>query len=136
MLDKPKAEDFELKEENKEDVKASVIERHNIVTEFTVADVEDHKKDLQKMQTELNAQIKVCQATLDNIDRNHAFIADLSEEQMHHVWMYQENVSLKENSASKLEQVNEQIEAYQNIIDIVHDKFWPLGVTEEVDDES
>ena len=123
MSDKIKAADFELKEENKEAFKKSTIVRKNVETEFSLELIEDHEADLQKMKKELESQASLCGATVDNILRNHEFIKELSEEQIHHVWMYQENFSVKKNAEEKLVQVNDQLAQYKELFDTIYKKF-------------
>lgn len=122
MSDSINKEDFILKEEN-DDFKQSVIERQNVTTEFTLEDIENHQADLEKMRRELMGQMKVTQATVDNIERNHEFVNELSDEQKHHVWMYHENKTVLENAKQKLEQVEEQVERYKELLDVVYEKF-------------
>jgi len=117
-----KPEDFVLKGETTNPAEA-VLERHNIVSEFSLQEVEDHKQDLLRAEKELDAQAKVCKATLDNIDRNHPKIKKMSKEEMHHVWMYKENLDVKEKAEDKLKLVREQLEQYNELIDMVYEKF-------------
>ena len=123
MSDKINPADFELKEENKEDFKKSVIVRKNVETEFDLALVEDHKADLKKMEKELSSQVSVCRSTCENIERNHEFVKDLTDEQIHHVWMYQENKSVVDKAEAKLEEVVDQLEQYHELLDTVYEKF-------------
>ena len=123
MSNKIKAEDFELKEENKENFKKSTIVRKNVETEFNLELIEEHEADLQKMKKELESQASLCGATVDNILRNNEFIKELSEEQIHHVWMYQENFSVKKNAEDKLVQVNDQLAQYKELFDTIYKKF-------------
>ena len=123
MSDKINPEDFELKEENKEDFKQSVIERSNVTSEFTLALVEEHKADLEKMEKELTAQIGICEKTCENIERNHEFVKELTPEQIHHVWMYQENKTVVDNATPKLETVKDQMKQYDELLDTVYTKF-------------
>jgi len=123
MSDKINPADFELKEENKEDFKQSTIVRKNVETEFSLALVEDHKNDLVKMEKELDSQVNICQATCDNITRNHEFVKELTDEQLHHVWMYQENKSVVDNAAGKLVEVREQLGTYNELLDTIYEKF-------------
>lgn len=116
-------EDFEIKEENKENFKDTVIERKNVVTEFTVGLVEDHKADLVKFQKELKAQISLCQKTVDNMLRNHEWLKDMDAEKLHHAWMMKQNLDVIAEAEPKLEQVKEQLEQYNELLDIVYDKF-------------
>lgn len=138
MSNKPNPKDFELKDENKEDFKQSIIERKNVTTEFTLALVEDHQNDLLKLKKELESQSRVCKATCDNIERNHEWIKDLDDEKLHHAWMYQENKTVVDKAEAKLKVVDEQLESYDDLIDTVYKKFGFVKseVIEEDNDKS
>jgi len=123
MSDKIKASDFTLKEESKDDFKKSVIERKNVTTEFTLELVEEHQQDLEKLKKELTSQISVCQATVDNIERNHEWLKELDDEKLHHAWMLKENKDVLDNAKPKLEQVEDQLKQYQELQDTVYKKF-------------
>ena len=123
MSDKINPNDFVIAEENKDNFKEAVIERQNVSNQFTIAAVEDHKRDLEKMERELEAQISLCEATVENIYRNHEWLKDIDEEKLHHAWMLKQNIDVIENSKPKLEQVDEQIALYDELLDVVHDKF-------------
>lgn len=132
-----KAEDFVLVEKDEEEMLNSVVERQNITTEFKVGDIVDHQKDLLKMQAELSSQATVCKATIDNIERNHEFIKELDNEQRHHVWMCYENQDVLEKSNQKLEQVEEQLKQYEDLMEVLHEKFGfvPTDVTNTEDEQ-
>lgn len=123
MLDNINAGDFILKEEDKEYFKKSIIERQNVTTEFTLEDIESHQADLERMERELKSQLKVTGAMIDNIERNHEFVKDLDVEQVHTVWMYNENKELFDASEEKLEQVTEQLATYKELLDVLYEKF-------------
>ncbi len=122
MSDKLKAADFTLKEEN-DNFKQAVIERKNVTTEFTLELVEEHKQDLEKLEKELTSQISVCEATVDNIHRNHEWLKDIEEEKLHHAWMLKENKDVINNAKPKLEQVQDQLKQYKALEDLIYKKF-------------
>jgi hypothetical protein len=117
------AKDFELKEENKDNFKQSVIERKNVVTEFTVEVVEEHKADLVKFERELESQISLCQKTIDNMLKNHEWLKDMDEEKLHHAWMMKSNADVIAEAEPKLEEVKGQLAQYNDLLDTVYEKF-------------
>lgn len=125
-------DDFAVTEENKDDFKSSTIQRSNIQSEFTINDIEEHQKSLDKMETELEGQAKIARATLDNMDRNHEWITKLSDEELHHAWMYKENKDVAEKSEEKLEQVQEQKGVYEELIAMLYKKFGFVETTADV----
>lgn len=108
----------------------TTIERSNIKNSFTFGDVLNHQRDLEKFKTELTAQMKVTKATMDNIERNHEWVKDMTEEKLHHAWMYFENLDLHKKSESKLVEVEEQLSRYSELRDVLFNKF---GITDEQD---
>ena len=123
MSDNIKAEDFELKDENKKDFKQSVIERNNVSTEFTIEVIENHQADLLKFQKELTAQISLCEKTADNIYRNHEWLKDMDEEKLHHAWMLKQNLDVIEQAKPKLSEVEDQLGQYNELLKVIYDKF-------------
>jgi hypothetical protein len=117
------AKDFELKEENKDNFRQSVIERKNVVTEFTVEVVEEHKNDLLKFERELESQISLCQKTIDNMLKNHEWLKDLDDEKLHHAWMMKSNADVIAEAVPKLEEVKNQLAQYNDLLDTVYEKF-------------
>ena len=134
MSDKTNPKDFELKEEDKENFKKSTIVRKNVETSFTLELIEEHQADLNKMKKELESQVSLCGATIENIERNHEWIKELDEEKLHHAWMYQENATVVKDAKAKLEQVEEQLAQYKDLLDTIYKKFGFVesGVASEV----
>ena len=114
-------EDFKVAEENKKDFKLSVIERSNMTNSFTIKDIEESQKELQKMKKELESQKGLCEATCDNILRNHKKIGKLTAEEQHHTWMYFENKKVVDDAIAKLKEVDETLENYESISDIIYE---------------
>lgn len=73
------------------------------------------------MQAELSGQVTVCNATIDNIKRNHEFVNELTDEQKHHVWMLYENQDVLAKAQDKLTQVEEQMKQYDEVINVITD---------------
>ena len=112
--------DFEVKEVNEDDFRFSIIERSNMKNEFTLADIEAAQAEMHRLQKEITSQMNLCKATCDNITSNHPFIEDLSLEQTHHVWMYEENRVVAEDSEAKLKEVEEQLDEYEKLSDVIY----------------
>jgi hypothetical protein len=123
MSNKITAEDFFLKKEDKKNYKNSVIERRNLANEFTLGDIENHKVELEKMERELTAQIRVSNAAADNVCRNHVFVSKMSDEQLnaaHYLW---ETKMIIKKSEVKLKEVRAARKKYNQIIEIALQKF-------------
>jgi len=132
MSDKLNLDDFEMKELNEENFKDSVIERKNVVTEFTPDLIEQHKSDLLKLQREMTAQVSLCKATIENIERNHPHVAEMSDEDMHSVWMAFENKNVVNEAEPKLAEVAEQLAKYDELLEGVYEKFGFVKSEEDV----
>jgi len=117
------AEDFNLKKENKKDFKKSVIERVNLTNDFTIEDIENHQRDLEKMAREATAQIRVTKAAIDNVGRNHKFVSKMSDEQLnaaHYLW---DAKTLLRDTEKKLKSVTETKKKYAQILSVIYGKF-------------
>ena len=123
MQNKIIAEDFNLKKVNKKDYKQSIIERSNLTNEFTLADIENHKAELEKMQRELTAQIRVSNAAKENVERNHKFVSKMSDEQLSAAHYLLETKDIIRKSEAKLKEVRATKKKYDEVITVVMDKF-------------
>jgi hypothetical protein len=130
-----KAEDFEIVETN-DDVRLTLIKRNNISNEFTFGDVLTHQRDLEKMQTELDAQARLAEATVDNITRNHEWLTELDDEKLHHAWMLFENKDVAKQSREKLLQVEEQLTRYADLLEVLANNFDIREQSESTEAES
>lgn len=118
------ADDFELVKENKKDPKKTTVRRVNITNEFEIGDIEKQLAHLDKLETEVASQQKVCDAYMKNVRDNYGKVIDqLSEEEMHAVHMYYENLTLGRDSKNKLKEIRKQKKDYKEISDLIHTKF-------------
>ena len=90
-------------------------------SKFTISDIEANQKELQRVKKELTSQKKLCEATCKNIETNHKFVKALTDEQTHHVWMYQENKVVVDDSKAKLKEVDEQLKEYDEITKTIYE---------------
>lgn len=118
-----KAEDFTLKSEDKKDFKKSTIQRDNISDEFTVAAVEENQRYLDKMYKEMDGQIKVSKAYIDNVSRNHPKILELSGEELAAAVMLVENSEVLKQAKEKMKEITLQQKEYKDLLKIIYKKF-------------
>lgn len=123
MQNKIKAEDFEIKKQNKKDYKQATIVRNNISNEFTLADIDSHLVELDKMERELTAQIRVSNAAKENVERNHPYVAKMSDEQLSAAHYMAETKEIIQKSERKLKDVKATKKKYREVVDVVMDKF-------------
>jgi chromosome segregation ATPase len=116
-------EDFELKKENKKDFNKSVIVRKNIESEFTLENVNKHLEYLQKQLKELESQLGVCKAARENVEHFYPKIAKMEDKELHAASTYWENYQVEKDCALKIGQAKAKIKEYNQISDLVHDKF-------------
>lgn len=107
--------DFQYKVlEPQQDYKETVIEKSGIKATFTLAQVEAHQRDLEKLRSELEAQIKVDDATMQNVAHFHPTVAEMSDEDLVSAAIYQHSKKMVLDCTTKLDEVNKQIEDYKN----------------------
>lgn len=87
------------------DYKDSTIEKSGIKSTFTLREIEKHRADLTTIKTELEAQIKVQDATTTNIESFHPFVKDMSMEDMHAAGMFYEARGLRDKCQAKLDEI-------------------------------
>lgn len=68
--------------EDKEEIVEKVLEKTGITIDFTLNDVIKHQKDLLKEIKGLKGQIDFDKAIVDNVETNHPFVKDFTEEQI------------------------------------------------------
>lgn len=86
-----------------------VIEKRGHVVEFTMSQLEQAIKYNKKTKVELDGQIKLDSAKLENIESFHEFVKEMSEEDLFTVWMYQEQKTKVSGYTDKLEEVVKMI---------------------------
>mgnify|MGYP007071580517 CR=1 FL=1 len=79
------------------------LEEHNVPAEFTLSNFLQTMAGNDKKELEINGQLKVDQAAVDNILSFHPFIKDLTEEQIFTVALYDSYKKSVEKSKKQLE---------------------------------
>ncbi len=115
-------DDFSIAKKHK-DFKKAVILRGNLTNEFTLEDVESHQAQIVKMERELNAQIKLTTAVVENVERNHEFVAAMSDEQLNVAAYLAENRNLLSEAKKKLKEVEKTKKNYEAVTAAIYEKF-------------
>jgi len=123
MSNKINPEDFSISKENKRDFKLSVISRANLTNQFTLQSLEDHQAELTKAKSTIESQLKLTNAAIDNICRNHKTIAKLSEEDLATADYLYENKAVKTNAENKLKEIKVSLKKYEETLDVIYTKF-------------
>jgi hypothetical protein len=122
-MDKINADDFSISKENKKDYRQSVIARGNLTNHFTIQSLEDHETELKKATETIKAQLKLTNAAIDNIERNHKKIAGLSEEELATASYLYENQAVRTNAENKLKEIKASLKKYKSTLDVIYTKF-------------
>ncbi len=122
-MDKIKAEDFSIIKQNKKDFKKSLIARSNLTNEFTLEEIEVHEVELVKNKRELEAQIRVTTAVIDNVSRNHEYVSKMSDEALSVASYLFEARQTLQKSEGQLKSVKATQKKYKEVKDIVMKKF-------------
>lgn len=132
-----KKEDLSIKEENKDNFKESVIERKNLVNEFTVADIERHLATLAKVKKELDGTVGLAEKMMANIEANHGeLIKSVSEEERSHLWLYQENKNIVGEGKPKQKEVDDEIAKHEEYLETIYDAFGFVKSEEITEDKN
>jgi cysteinyl-tRNA synthetase len=115
-------DDFSIAKKHK-DFKKAVILRGNLTNEFTLEDVETHQAQIVKMERELTAQIKLTTAVVANVERNHEFVAAMSDEQLNIAAYLAENRNLLSEAKKKLKEVEKTKKNYEAVVAAIYEKF-------------
>lgn len=135
-MDKINAEDFSIAKANKKDFKKAVISRGNLTNEFTLEDIETHEAELAKNKRELEAQVRVTKAVIDNVDRNHAFVSKMSDEALSVAsYLFEARQTLKKSEA-QLKSVKATQKKYTEVRDMVMKKFGFVEANNSGDESS
>lgn len=85
--------------------------------EFTVSEVRQHVKKLDKFLSEIAAQKSLEEAKMTNIESHNEFIKDLTEEQQHAVKMYYQSLELYKQCCEKIAELEEAKKEYTEDIE-------------------
>lgn len=127
MIKKINEGDFSIAKENKKDFKKTVISRDNLTNEFTIESLEQHQSELQKSKQTIAAQLRLTDAVIGNVGRNHAHISKMSDEALATASYLYENKQIKLQAESKLKEIKAALKKYEDTLKVIYTKF---GFTE------
>lgn len=87
--------------------KERIIEKRGQVIEFTLHDIEQDLVKLDKLKTEMKAQLDHENAKIVNIEHFHPFVKEMSEQDLSTAYLYYEAKSKIKLFSNKLEEVEE-----------------------------
>lgn len=108
-----KLKPLELSVESVEDIyvpelKDRVIEKTGHTVEFSLADTELDLKNIDKNLLELKAKKELEDAKCENISSFHPFVLELTDEELHTAWLYQQSKAVAELCDKKIEALEEE----------------------------
>jgi len=122
-MTKVNAEDFSISKQNKTNCKKSIIQRSNLTNEFTLEDIENHQVELDRLEKELTAQIKMSTAVVGNVERNHPFVAKMSDKQLNAAAYLFETKKIINDAEKKLKDVKQTKKNYKEVVSTIYKKF-------------
>ena len=123
MTSKINGEDFSIKKENKKDYRETVISRSNLTNEFTIASLEDHQAKLEKSKGEIAAQIKLSEAVVANVSKNHPFVSKMSDEALATAAYLYETKQVLAQAEAKLKEIKTTLKKYDETLEVIYTKF-------------
>jgi len=118
-----------------EDPKLALIEKSGITATFTIAEIEGEQATLEKYLKEFNGQLTLEEAKMSNIEDNHPFVLEMSEQDCFTVHMYQEAKSMAHVYNQKIPEFEEQLEKSRAEMALVMEAL-DLRPAEEIVDEA
>lgn len=115
---------MELRERENEDIHYRIIkeaskpenvliQKTGMVSEFTIGDILRDQQLLQKKKEELEAQIAIEEARMQNIDRSNPKIGKMSEEMRQVVFIYERAFAFSKVGRQKVEEIKNQLKEYR-----------------------
>ena len=95
----------------------SVIEVSGVVREITPRDILREISDCEKYVREIEANIKIKEATKKNIQASNPIVLRMSKEDLCACYLYYEAMAFNDEAKPKLEQTNAQIKAAQGYLE-------------------
>ena len=103
---------YKVLEENKEDFKASKIEKSGIAAELTIYELEGMEKEVRKQLKEATAQYNLEAAKMENIERNHEYVKEFTDEQLFTIHLYAGAKANYKKYKNFAEQTEKNLEVY------------------------
>lgn len=113
-------------------LKDRVIEKRGHVISFTINQVEDNTRALQKTRKEIDAKMEHEMAKMVNIEGFHPFVKEMSKEDLFTAWMYQEAKAMAEMCDKKLKEIEKQLAEDEAEVKEIYSQIPELAKSEEV----
>lgn len=100
----------------------TMIEKSDFTSEFRLEDVKAYIDKLKRTKQELEAQVKLEQAKIDNVKEFHAEVLDLPEEKKTAIVIVGRAKELKETCEKKLEEIEIAFKQYREDLNEVKEQ--------------
>jgi hypothetical protein len=90
------------------------IRKSGLTAEFTMNDIDRDIQLLEKKKTELDAQIKIEDAKMQNIDRTNPEVGQMSPEMRQVVYLYERAYAFCKVGKEKVEEIDKMIADYKH----------------------
>ena len=104
---------YHVKKKNKNFKDALIEKTYEHTLTFTIADIEAHEALLQKAQKEIDAQLMVARAAMQNVETNHPNIKNVTPFEMHAIAVYAENKRIADEAQKKVREITKQMAEYK-----------------------
>jgi methyl-accepting chemotaxis protein len=103
---------YKVVEKSEEDFN-SVIEKTGIKAKFTLGQVDADARRIRKALVELEAQSKLENAKIENIEHHHPSVKDMGDEERFTIHMYEEAKQIVKQADAKIKEIKEALEGYE-----------------------
>ena len=100
----------------------TMIEKSDFTSEFRLEDVKAYIEKLKRSKQELEAQVSLEQAKIDNVKEYHAEVFDLPEEKKTAIVIVEKAKELKEVCEKKLEEIEVAFKQYREDLNEVKEQ--------------
>ena len=95
------------------------IKKSGLTAEFTMNDIDRDRQLLEKKKTELDAQIGIEEAKMQNIDRTNPEVGQMSAEMRQVIYIYERAYAFCKVGKEKVGEINNMLETYKHeLLDI------------------
>ena len=104
---------YKVIEPNEDFTKAKIEKTSLESVSFTIEDLNKYQNDYSTKKRELTAQLEVEEATVKNVEINHPFVLDMSEEDLYTAWFYMDSKNKASATKKLVDEYSAALSRYQ-----------------------